>query len=59
MQNYRSLALFDGYKTNVYGRNMISDNNAKQTSNTMCEYREWPKKMYTLFTHQYLWNKFK
>ena len=20
---------------------------------------EWPKKMYTLFTHQYLWNKFK
>ena len=22
-------------------------------------YTEWPKKMYTLFTHQYLWNKFK
>jgi len=20
---------------------------------------EWPKEMYTLFTHQYLWNKFK
>ena len=20
---------------------------------------EWPKKMFTLFTHQYLWNKFK
>jgi len=20
---------------------------------------EWPKKMCTLFTHQYLWNKFK
>ena len=20
---------------------------------------EWPKKMYTLFTHQYPWNKFK
>ena len=20
---------------------------------------EWPKKMYTVFTHQYLWNKFK
>jgi len=20
-------------------------------------YTEWPKKMYTLFTHQYLWNK--
>ena len=20
---------------------------------------EWPKKIYTLFTHQYLWNKFK
>jgi len=19
-------------------------------------YTEWPKKMYTLFTHQYLWN---
>ena len=23
------------------------------------KYTEWPKKMYTLFTHQYLWNKFK
>ena len=23
------------------------------------ENTEWPKKMYTLFTHQYLWNKFK
>ena len=22
-------------------------------------FTEWPKKMYTLFTHQYLWNKFK
>ena len=22
-------------------------------------YTEWPKKMYTLFTHQYLWNKCK
>ena len=22
-------------------------------------YTEWSKKMYTLFTHQYLWNKFK
>jgi hypothetical protein len=22
-------------------------------------YTEWPQKMYTLFTHQYLWNKFK
>ena len=22
-------------------------------------YTEWPKKMYPLFTHQYLWNKFK
>jgi hypothetical protein len=22
-------------------------------------YTEWPKKMYTLVTHQYLWNKFK
>ena len=22
-------------------------------------YTEWPKEMYTLFTHQYLWNKFK
>ena len=22
-------------------------------------YTEWPKKMYTLFTHQYLWSKFK
>ena len=22
-------------------------------------YTEWPKKIYTLFTHQYLWNKFK
>jgi len=22
-------------------------------------YAEWAKKMYTLFTHQYLWNKFK
>ena len=22
-------------------------------------YTEWPKKKYTLFTHQYLWNKFK
>jgi len=22
-------------------------------------YTEWPKKMYTLFTHQNLWNKFK
>ena len=22
-------------------------------------YTEWPKKMYTLFIHQYLWNKFK
>ena len=22
-------------------------------------YTEWPKKMYTLFTHQYLWNTFK
>ena len=21
------------------------------------QYTEWPKKMYTLFTHQYLWNK--
>ena len=24
-----------------------------------CTDTEWPKKMYTLFTHQYLWNKFK
>jgi len=27
-----------------------------------CKYKrntEWPKKMYTLFNHQYLWNKFK
>jgi len=23
------------------------------------QYTEWPKRMYTLFTHQYLWNKFK
>ena len=23
------------------------------------ENTEWPKEMYTLFTHQYLWNKFK
>ena len=23
------------------------------------QYTEWPKKIYTLFTHQYLWNKFK
>ena len=22
-------------------------------------YTEWPKKIYTLLTHQYLWNKFK
>ena len=22
-------------------------------------YTEWPKEMCTLFTHQYLWNKFK
>ena len=22
-------------------------------------YTEWPQKLYTLFTHQYLWNKFK
>ena len=22
-------------------------------------YTEWPKKIYTLFTHQYFWNKFK
>ena len=30
--------------------------------NVRCTYflnTEWPKKMYTLFTHQYLWNKFK
>ena len=26
---------------------------------TLMMYTEWPKKMYTLFTHQYLWNKFK
>jgi hypothetical protein len=26
---------------------------------TNLNYTEWPKKMYTLFTHQYLWNKFK
>jgi hypothetical protein len=24
---------------------------------TLLVYTEWPKKMYTLFTHQYLWNK--
>ena len=23
------------------------------------ETKEWPQKLYTLFTHQYLWNKFK
>ena len=23
------------------------------------QYTEWPQKMYTLFTHQYLWNNFK
>ena len=25
----------------------------------MSWHTEWPQKMYTLFTHQYLWNKFK
>ena len=25
----------------------------------LLQYTEWPKKMYTLFTQQYLWNKFK
>ena len=24
-----------------------------------CTNTEWPKKIYALFTHQYLWNKFK
>ena len=28
-------------------------------SHNTVTYTEWPKKMYTLFTHQYLWNKFK
>ena len=30
-----------------------------EESSTYKIYTEWPKKMYTLFTHQYLWNKFK
>jgi len=25
----------------------------------LVEYKKWPKEMCTLFTHQYLWNKFK
>jgi hypothetical protein len=29
----------------------------RQTFWTRAIYTEWPKKMYTLFTHQYLWNK--
>ena len=29
------------------------------TRTYMYIHTEWPKKMYTLFTHQYLWNKFK
>ena len=32
---------------------------APLTSKRCILYTEWPKKMYTLFTHQYLWNKFK
>jgi len=31
----------------------------KIESHSCCINTEWPKKMYTLFTHQYLWNKFK
>jgi len=30
-----------------------------QDENLVQKYTELPKKMYTLFTHQYLWNKFK
>jgi len=30
-----------------------------QVVGIVAAYTEWPKKMYTLFTHQYLWNKFK
>ena len=30
-----------------------------RTCLVVTSYTEWPKKMYTLFTHQYLWNKFK
>ena len=32
---------------------------APLTSKRCILYTEWPKKMYTLFPHQYLWNKFK
>ena len=29
------------------------------TNSVDYENTKWPQKMYTLFTHQYLWNKFK
>ena len=38
MQNYRPVAHFGGYKTNVYGRNVIPYNSLKQISNTIYEY---------------------
>jgi len=38
MQNYHSVAHVDGYKTKVYGRNLIPYNNLKQIYNTIYEY---------------------
>jgi hypothetical protein len=58
MQNYHSVVHFDGYKTKVYGRNLISGTNLKQTSSTICEYINRLQQV-TLYIHNLglgIWN---
>ena len=53
----------------IISRNLVNEevmarvgpqNHKKKKSNQIkVENTEWPQKMYTLFTHQYLWNKVK
>ena len=47
----------DGQVAGVFCAAGVVNEHCVKPENT--EYTEWPQKMYTLFTHQYLWNKFK
>jgi len=50
-QRYTQNLYLNGKFFTILNQNQHTRENYKNT--------EWPKKMYTLFTHQYLWNKFK
>jgi hypothetical protein len=55
--------IWTDYKTNKQIANELNStpvlDRTQEYRRNWLQYTEWPKKMYKLFTHQYLWNKFK